>query len=272
VKNVETQPEVAVAGSAAIQGELWGARARDWADAQEFTFQALYLAVLDRVRPCPGTRILDAGCGSGRFAQLAGARGAVVTGLDASSALIEIARERTPAGDFRVGDLESLPFAERSFDFVTGFNSFQFAGSPVNAFREVRRVITREGLVVVATWGNPEDCEGAVYLAALGALLPPPPPGTPGPFALSAPGALEQLVDEAGLVPEDSATIDCNWRYPDLATAIKGLLSAGPAIKAIRHAGESAVRDAVTEAIRPFRTTRGEYELENKFRYLVAHS
>jgi hypothetical protein len=38
--------------------------------------------------------------------------------------------------------------------------------------------------------GPPEDCEAAAYLGALGALLPPPPPGAPGPFALSQPGAL----------------------------------------------------------------------------------
>jgi SAM-dependent methyltransferase len=232
----------------------------------------VYDAVLRKVSLKRGTRLLDAGCGSGQFAQLASARGAKVTGLDASPAFVEIARARTPDGDFRVGELESLPYADDSFDLVTGFNSFQFATNPVNALREARRVARRGGTVVIVTWGKPEDCEAAEYLGALSALLPPAPAGAPGPFALSAPGALEDLVATAGLRPAEAVMVDCIWSYPDLETALRGLLSAGPAIKAIRHAGEAAVRDGVTEAIRQFRTTRGEYELENTFRYLVAHS
>ena len=259
-------------GSAAIQGELWSARARDWAGTQEATFRVVYDAVLTRLALRAGTTVFDAGCGAGLFARLAAARSAMVTGLDASPALIEIARERTPHGDFRVGDLESLPYVDRAFDVVTGFNSFQFAANPGNALQEARRVTRPGGRVVIVTWGNPGDCEAAAYLDALASLLPPLPPGAPGPVALSAPGALEQLVGEAGLVPEDAVMVDCLWSYPDLDTALKGLLSAGPAIGAIRQAGESAARDAVSEAIRPFRTTRGGYELENRVRYLVAHT
>ena len=261
-----------MAGSATVQGDLWSARAHDWVEAQESTFWPVYDAVLRKTALRPGTRLLDAGCGAGQFAQLAAAKGARVAGLDASPAFVEIARSRVPEGDFRVGELESLPYADDSFDLVTGFNSFQFASNPVNALREAGRVAKRGGTVVIVTWGKPEDCEAAEYLAALNALLPPAPSGAPGPFALSAPGALEELVGAAGLWPAESAMVDCVWSYPDLDTALRGLLSAGPAIKAIRHAGEAAVRAAVAEAIRQFRTMRGEYELENKFRFLVAHS
>jgi hypothetical protein len=37
-------------------------------------------------------------------------RGALVSGIDAAEGLVAIARERVPDGDFRVGDIESLPF------------------------------------------------------------------------------------------------------------------------------------------------------------------
>src|SRR5205814_1806979 len=125
------------------------------------------------------------------FASLATKRGAKVTGLDAAAPLVEIARTRVPEGDFRVGELEQLPYADGSFDLVTGFNSFQYAAEPVNALQEARRVVRGDGRVVIAVWGKPEQCELADYLAALGALLPPPPPGAPGPWALSEDGALE---------------------------------------------------------------------------------
>jgi ubiquinone/menaquinone biosynthesis C-methylase UbiE len=39
-----------------------------------------------------------------------------------------------------MGDLEDLPFADASFDVITGFNSYQFAANPANALREARRV------------------------------------------------------------------------------------------------------------------------------------
>jgi ubiquinone/menaquinone biosynthesis C-methylase UbiE len=59
-----------------------------------------------------GTRLPDIACGSGFAAQLAARRGAAVTGIDASGALITIARARTPSGDFRVGDMLALPFPD----------------------------------------------------------------------------------------------------------------------------------------------------------------
>ena len=111
--------------------------------------------------------------------------------------------------------------------------------------------------------------EAAVYLAALGPLMPPPPPGAPGPFALSAPGALEGLATEAGLTPGDAAEVSCPWTFPDLESALTALLSSGPAIKAIRSAGEAAARDAVTAAIEPFRQPSGGYVIGSAFRYLI---
>jgi hypothetical protein len=43
--------------------------------------------------------------------------------------------------------------------------------------------------VVILSWGLVEDCEAAPHIAMLGSLLPSPPPGAPGPFALAEPGA-----------------------------------------------------------------------------------
>lgn len=188
-------------GTAKIQGVLWGAKPRDWAEVQEGTVLALYEAVLSRTGVGPGTALLDVGCGAGMFCQTAARRGARVSGLDATAPFIDIARTRVPDGDFRVGEMEELPFADHQFDLVTGFNSFQYAASPVDALREARRVARTGGSVVVAVWGKPEDTQASAYLAALGSCLPPPPPGSPGPFALSRDGALEELVTEAGLTP-----------------------------------------------------------------------
>ena len=89
----------------------------------------------------------------------------------------------------------------QSFDVVTGFNSFQYAGNPAVALAEARRVLRPEGTIVIATWGDPKEMEAAGVVAALKSLLPPPPPGAPGPFALSDEAALKKFAADAGLIP-----------------------------------------------------------------------
>ena len=94
-----------------------------------------------RERLGPGTRLLDVACGSGLLAALAAGRGAEVAGVDITPALLEIARERTPEGDFREADLAALPFGDAAFDAVSGVNAFQFALDPGAALREAARVL-----------------------------------------------------------------------------------------------------------------------------------
>ncbi len=55
-----------------------------------------YTAVLNATEVGPGTRLLDVGCGGGFALLLAAARGATVSGFDATPALVDIARERVP--------------------------------------------------------------------------------------------------------------------------------------------------------------------------------
>ena len=98
--------------SGAVNGVLWGSRARDWADIQEGVVAAVYDAVFSVTHIATGTRYGDLGCGSGLAVMKAAGLGAKVSGLDASSALLAIARERTPDGDFHLGELEQLPFED----------------------------------------------------------------------------------------------------------------------------------------------------------------
>jgi ubiquinone/menaquinone biosynthesis C-methylase UbiE len=72
------------------------------------------------------------------FLRLAAERGVTVCGLDASEALVEIARSRVPDADVRADDMQFLPYD--LFDFVAGFNSFFFAADMVAALREAGRV------------------------------------------------------------------------------------------------------------------------------------
>jgi len=255
-----------------INSRLWGARARDWADIQEGQCRPVYLAVFDRVGLRSGAAYLDAGCGAGMASQIAAERGARVTGLDAAENLLAIARTRVPDGDFRVGELESLPFPDDTFDLVTGFNSFQYAGNPGLALCEAKRVAKPGATVVVMTWGKPEGMEATALVGALKPLLPPPPPGAAGPFALSDEPTLRAFGAGAGLEPTELFDVDSPWEYPDLATALSGLKSAGVAVRAIEHLGEEVVDEVCSKALEPFRKSDGTYRIGATFRCLLARA
>lgn len=251
-------------------GRLWGARARDWAEVQEGQCAEAFRAVLSYARVRQGTRHLDVGCGTGLAAQISASLGATVSGIDAAEAMLAIARERSPAGYFCQGDIEALPFDDDAFDLVTGFNAFQYAGNASRALREAGRVTKPGGLIAIMTWGEPAGMEASSLVAALKPLLPAPPPGAPGPFALSDETALRAFAAAGGLTPSAVFDIDTAWSYPDQDTALRGLASAGVAVRAIEHSGEAAFIDAHRAALAPFRQPDGSFRIGARFRCLVA--
>lgn len=256
--------------TAELHGRLWGTRARDWADFQEATLREVFDAVLERTRVGPGTRYLDAGCGSGMAAAMAAARGAAVSGLDAAEAMLSIARSRVPAGDFRQGDLEHMPFADRTFDVVTGFNSLQYAANPVAALKEAGRVTRRGGTIVVVAFGDPQGMGVARLLTAIRSLVPPPPAGTPGPFALSDKTVLRRFATDAGLTPTAVFDVESPWQYADQAAALRGLSSTGNSVRAMEHTSETAVADAYLSVLEAFRQPDGSYRASAWYRCLLA--
>jgi SAM-dependent methyltransferase len=67
----------------------------------------------------PGERVLDAGCGTGRYIPRLLAAGATVTGMDFSAGMLAVARERFPGIELVPGDLQARwPFGDASFDAV----------------------------------------------------------------------------------------------------------------------------------------------------------
>ena len=134
-------------GTSKIQGELWGKTPQGWAEIQEPMHRPLWEAMLNAAEVGQGTRFLDAGCGGGGASVLAAERGAQISGLDAAEGLLTFARERVPDGDFRAGDIESLPFDNDVFDVVFAANSVQYTEDRIAALRELGRVCEPEGRI-----------------------------------------------------------------------------------------------------------------------------
>jgi SAM-dependent methyltransferase len=126
-----------------------------------------------------GESVLDVGCGTGVVAVTAAQRGAKVTGLDLTPALLERARYNAGmAGltmEFIEGDAEQLPFADASFDVVLSQFGHMFAPRPAVAVSEMLRVLKKGGRIAFSTW-PPENFTGKMF-ALVGQFLPPPPTG-----------------------------------------------------------------------------------------------
>ena len=130
-----------------------------------------------------GARVLDVACGTGVVAVTAARRGASVTGLDLTPALLDVARDNAQiAGvnvDWHEGDAESLPFPAASFDVVVSQFGHMFAPRPDVAVGEMLRVLMPGGTIAFSTW-PPELFVGRLF-AVTSKYMPPPPAGVAPP-------------------------------------------------------------------------------------------
>src|SRR5262245_29231394 len=259
-------------GSAARWGPLWGARPHDWAISEEQHIPG-YEAALRRVRVEPGQLVLDIGCGVGVFLGLIAERGAQGFGLDASDALIAAARERVPGADLRVGDMESLPYEDDTFDLVTGFTSFFFATDMVAALREARRVAKPGARVVIQVWGPRERNDLEAMKVIVRPFFPPRPADAPAePTEYGRPGVLEELASEAGLVAEESFDTSWAYVYPDPETLARAMVAPAGIAALVGPSKEDAMKAAIVDGLAPYRTEDGGYRLENEYRFLIARA
>jgi SAM-dependent methyltransferase len=264
-------PSTTAAGSATRWGPLWGSRPADWALSEDQQLPT-YDAALERVSLRPGSGVLDIGCGAGAFLRLADERGGVPHGIDASESLVAFARERLPHADLRVGEMESLPWNDDSFDLVTGFNSFFFANDMVTALREAKRVAKSDAQVVIQVWGAHERCDLEAMKQIARPFLPPRPAGAPADPDLSQPGALRGLAARAGLVPEQE--FDASWAYvyPDEETLVRALVAVAGIALVVGAEREPELKASIVDGLASFRRPDGSYRFSNEYRYLVARA
>jgi len=109
-------------------------------------------AILALAGDVTGRRILDAGCGSGPLFEALRDRGAIVTGFDNSTGMLEVARRRLGAGaDLQVGDLGNpLPFPGGAFDDVVACLVLHYLEDWTGPLAELRRVLKPGGRLIVA--------------------------------------------------------------------------------------------------------------------------
>ncbi|WNG41710.1 methyltransferase domain-containing protein [Archangium violaceum] len=139
-------------------------------------------ALIEKVEPVAGRRVLDVAAGTGNAAWLAAERGAQVTACDLSPRMVQLGRERTGARvEWLEANAEDLPLPAGSFDVALSAFGVIFVPRPEVALAQLRRVLVPGGVLALTAWTN--DGVMARMTDALRPFFPPSP--TEGPDSLS---------------------------------------------------------------------------------------
>ncbi len=103
--------------------------------------------LLDLMQPETNATLLDVGCGTGYFTRRFAELGLSITAVDPNQAVLSYARQQGEGIDYLQADALSLPFPDKSFDYVSAITSLCFVEPPQQAMQEMWRV-TRRGLVL----------------------------------------------------------------------------------------------------------------------------
>jgi SAM-dependent methyltransferase len=229
-------------------GRAWGARSADWAYLFEPYARPANEIVFDELGAEAGVRLVDIACGSGLAANYASRRGATVSGLDASDALVRIARARTPQADFHVGDMFALPFHDGTFDVATSFNGI-WKGCEA-ALDEARRVLTPTGTIGLTFWGR-LDRLGLLPFFLKVIELSPASHGEATVQQGDTAGVIEEMLTSTGFRPRNRGVVTVVNEWPDPDIAVRALAAAGPSVPAIDNVGYDDFCDALREVIAP---------------------
>ncbi len=198
---------------------VWSAGGDDY-DAISASISDAIEHCVDRIAPRPLERVLDVATGTGWAARLAASVGAHVTGIDIADDLLAAADRRTREAGldvrYQVGDAESLPVSDASFDAVISTFGVMFVRRPEEAARELARVCRPGGRMALTAWTPDSTIAG--YFQVLRRYMPEPPvPAPPSPFAWGSRERLRELLEEAfDLRFETGCSV---MRVPDEAAA-----------------------------------------------------
>jgi len=173
---------------------IWGSGGRDYDAISETIADAIEHVVL-RLAPRPGERFLDVATGTGWAARRVAARRASVVGIDIGAGVIAAAKALAPEVQFEIGDAESLPLADWSFDGVVSTFGVMFASRPEDAAREIARVCRQGGRLGLATWQPGDTIEGVFTM--MRPYMTPPADPPPSPFAWGRRERVRELLGEA---------------------------------------------------------------------------
>ena len=164
--------------------------------------------------------VLDVACGTGVMAREAVRHVGAgrVHALDRNEGMLSVAREIEPRVEWRLGQAESLPYAEASFDAVASLFGLMFFEDRVAALSEMWRVLKPGGRLAVATWSSLDESPGYAAMVALLARLFGDQVANElrAPFVLGQAKGVTALFDRASIHLSEIARIEGTARFSSI--------------------------------------------------------
>lgn len=232
--------------------------------------------LVERAAPQPGQTVLDIAAGSGdlgfRIAELVGSEGRVLS-TDFAPEMVEVARRIAASRgldnvEVRVLDAERMDLEDDSVDLAVCRWGYMLMPDPGAALRETRRVLRDAGTLTFAVFAAPDRNPWAGLPAKTmveRGHVPPPQPGAPGIFGMADPARVSSLVTGAGFGDPELEEISFEFSFADFDEFWNFLMRlAGAIARVLRDLSEDerqAARDAIEEAVTPFRAEGGSYSM-----------
>ncbi len=255
-------------------GAAWGHAAVDWACLYEHYAVDVLVAMCAATNVAKPRDVLDVACGAGYGMRFMRGLGATVAGLDASEDLLNIARERNPDSDIRLGSMFELPWSEASFDVAISVNGIW--GGCEAALVEMRRVLRPGGRVAISFWGDGSDGAPLDMRPSFQVYKAHVPPNNVDGMRLTnliaTPGVAEEMLTDAGFqVLERGARVsEIEWADDDIAW--RALTSGGPAMPALENSDHVLLRADLLAALAPSRNAQGMYRYRNDHQFVIARA
>ena len=147
-------------------------RASDWDIYQERNEEAIAF-ILDKGEITKGKNVLDVACGTGILFKDYLNRGAVVTGVDISSGMLRVAKEKFPDIELICADAEEYIF-EKKYDSVMIYNAFPHFPCPQKLIRNLAEALKAKGRLTVAHGLSEKELEKCHSTVAKDVSLPLP--------------------------------------------------------------------------------------------------
>jgi SAM-dependent methyltransferase len=196
------------------EGDVWTAQA----DRYERCGVRHLRRLLDSAEIGASDVVLDVGCGTGAPTRAAAALASEghVTGVDLSTAMLDLARKR--AADegidnvtFIRGDAQVFPFEPAASSLAMSSFGAMFFGDPVAAFSNIGAALRPGGRLALLAWRSLPENEWFMEMraaVALGRELPMPPPDAPTPFSLADPERVRRVLAAAGFEDVELLPVD----------------------------------------------------------------
>lgn len=221
--------------------------------------------LFDAIRLESGIDLLDVATGPGSVVAEAHRLGAKAVGVDLSPGMIDLATKSYPGLDFRVAEVEHLPFADRSFDAVVCNFGLGHFPCPEASVAECIRTLKRGGRIALSWWDDPskQRIQGLFReaIAEIGIAPPPDVPEGYSMFRFADTDEFRRLLEGAGLIDVKVQDHKTTYLVADVDTLWHGGLgSFALTASAIAHQDketQAAIRGALERKAAAYRTPVG---------------